>query len=52
MATVKRLRSALESHIRQEEQEIWPRIMRAWNPARLEEAGRKMEAQAQAVAAR
>jgi hypothetical protein len=51
LTTVKSLRSALESHIRQEEQEIWPRIMRAWPPARLEEAGRKMEAQAHAAAA-
>jgi len=52
LATVKSLRSALENHIRQEEQEIWPKIMRAWNPDRLEEAGRQMEAQAQAAAAR
>jgi hypothetical protein len=51
LAKVKKLRGALEEHIRQEEQEIWPRIMRAWDPARLEEAGRKMAGQAPAAAA-
>jgi hypothetical protein len=44
LATVKKLRSALEQHIRQEEQEIWPKIEQAWDAARLEEAGRRMEA--------
>ena len=44
LATVKKLRGALEQHIRQEEQEIWPKIERAWDAARLEEAGRQMAA--------
>jgi hemerythrin-like domain-containing protein len=44
LATVKKLRGALEQHIRQEEQEIWPKIERAWGAARLEEAGRQMAA--------
>jgi hypothetical protein len=52
LATVKKLRSALERHIQQEEQEIWPKIGRVWDAARLEEAGRKMAAQAQEAAAR
>lgn len=52
LAAVKKLRGALEQHIRKEEQEIWPKIERAWDAARLEEAGRKMAAQAQEAAAR
>ena len=44
LATVKKLRGALEQHIRQEEQEIWPKIEQAWDAARLEEAGRQMAA--------
>jgi iron-sulfur cluster repair protein YtfE (RIC family) len=44
LPTVKKLRGALEQHIRKEEQEIWPKIERVWNSARLEEAGRQMEA--------
>ena len=44
LATVKKLRGALEQHIRKEEQEIWPKIQRVWDAARLEEAGRQMEA--------
>jgi hemerythrin-like domain-containing protein len=44
LATVKKLRGALEEHIRKEEQEIWPKIERLWDAARLQEAGRKMEA--------
>jgi hemerythrin HHE cation binding domain-containing protein len=47
LAAVKKLRGALEQHIRKEEQDIWPKIERAWNPARLEEAGRQMEAMKQ-----
>jgi iron-sulfur cluster repair protein YtfE (RIC family) len=44
LATVKKLRGALEQHIRKEEQEIWPKIEQVWDAGRLEEAGRKMEA--------
>lgn len=44
LATVKKLRGALEQHIRTEEQEVWPKIERAWDVPRLEEAGRQMEA--------
>ena len=43
LQAVKKLHGALEQHIRKEEQEIWPRIERAWDAARLEEAGRQME---------
>ena len=44
LATVKKLRGALEQHIRKEEQEIWPKIQQVWDAGRLEEAGRRMEA--------
>ena len=30
LATVKKLRGALEQHIRKEEQEIWPKIEQVW----------------------
>jgi iron-sulfur cluster repair protein YtfE (RIC family) len=49
---VKKLRTALEEHIRQEEQEIWPKIAQAWDAARLEEAGQTMQAQTQEASAR
>ena len=42
--TVKKLHSALEHHIREEEDEVWPKIEKTWDTARLEEAGKKMEA--------
>ena len=44
LASVKKLHGALEQHIRREEQDIWPKIERVWDSARLEEAGRQMEA--------
>ena len=44
LATVTKLRDALEQHIRKEEQQIWPKIEQAWDAARLEEAGRQMAA--------
>jgi hemerythrin-like domain-containing protein len=44
LETVKALRGALEEHIREEEQEIWPKIEQVWDAARLEEAGQQMEA--------
>ncbi len=43
-ATVKKLHGALEQHIRTEEQKIWPAIERVRDAARLEQAGRQMEA--------
>ncbi|MGH7298889.1 MAG: hemerythrin domain-containing protein [Candidatus Rokuibacteriota bacterium] len=42
LATVRQIKSALENHIRQEEQDIFPRIGRIWDPIRLEAAGREM----------
>jgi iron-sulfur cluster repair protein YtfE (RIC family) len=51
LATVKKLHGALEQHIRKEEQEIWPKIERTWDAARLEEAGRQMEAMKRGAAA-
>ncbi len=36
------IKTALENHIRQEEQDIFPRIGQIWDRARLEEAGREM----------
>lgn len=42
--TVKRLHAALEKHIHEEEQEIWPKIERVWDKARLEQAGERLEA--------
>jgi iron-sulfur cluster repair protein YtfE (RIC family) len=44
LGTVKKLRVALEQHIQKEEQQIWPKIEQLWNPERLKEAGRQMEA--------
>jgi iron-sulfur cluster repair protein YtfE (RIC family) len=44
LATVQKLRTALEQHIRKEEQDIWPKIEQVWNAERLEEAGRQMAA--------
>ena len=41
---VQKLWSALQEHIQQEEQEIWPRIESTWDAARLEQAGARMEA--------
>ena len=41
---MKKLRGALEQHIRKEEQEIWPKIEQVWDAERLEEAGRQMAA--------
>ena len=42
LEAVKKLRGALEQHIRKEEQEIWPKIEQAWGPARIESAGSHM----------
>ena len=42
LATVRQIKAALENHIRQEEQDIFPRIGQLCERARLEEAGREM----------
>ena len=43
LATVRQIKAALENHIRQEEQDIFPRIGQIWDRSRLDEAGREME---------
>ena len=48
---MKKLRDALEQHIRKEEQQIWPKIEQAWDATRLEEAGRQMAAMKEKKAA-
>jgi Hemerythrin HHE cation binding domain len=52
LATVRQIKSALENHIREEEQNIFPRIGRIWDRTRLEEAGREMSASKAEKAAR
>ena len=42
LATVRQIKAALDNHIRQEEQDIFPRIAQIWDRMRLEEAGRGM----------
>lgn len=42
LVTARQVRAALEHHMRQEEQDIFPRIPRIWDRSRLEEAGREM----------
>jgi iron-sulfur cluster repair protein YtfE (RIC family) len=42
LVTVRQIRAALEHHMRQEEQDIFPRIERLWGRSRLEAAGREM----------
>ena len=39
LATVRQIKAALDNHIRQEEQDIFPRIAQIWDRMRLEEAG-------------
>ena len=39
---IRQIRSALENHIRLEEDDIFPRIAKAWDQSRLEEAGEEM----------
>jgi len=43
LQNVKRLHAALEEHIQEEEDDIWPEIEKVWDRAQLEEAGKKME---------
>jgi iron-sulfur cluster repair protein YtfE (RIC family) len=38
------LKSTLEHHIQEEEQQIWPKIQRVWDRAKLDQAGTQMEA--------
>jgi hemerythrin-like domain-containing protein len=40
---LKKIKSTLEGHIREEEQEVWPRIQEILDHDRLEQAGREME---------
>lgn len=47
-AKVNELREALEHHIREEEQEIFPKAREAWDQSKLEQAGREMETGKQA----
>jgi iron-sulfur cluster repair protein YtfE (RIC family) len=42
LVTVRQIKSALENHIRQEEEDIFPRVARIWDRTRLEKAGRDM----------
>jgi hemerythrin-like domain-containing protein len=42
LAKVEAVGASLEQHIREEEGEIFPRIGKAWDKARLEEAGTEM----------
>jgi iron-sulfur cluster repair protein YtfE (RIC family) len=44
---VQDLKSTLEHHIEEEEQRIWPQIQRAWDPAKLDQAGSQMAAMKQ-----
>ena len=43
LATVRQIKAALENHIRQEEQDIFPRIGQIWDRSRLADAGQEME---------
>jgi hypothetical protein len=45
LALVRRLKSALDKHIQQEEGDIWPRIERVWDRKHLEQAGEAMDAE-------
>src|SRR5581483_10280255 len=40
---LRRVRTRLESHIRDEERTIWPRVSRVWDAGRREQAGLEME---------
>jgi hypothetical protein len=43
MDKVATLQEALEDHIQEEEGDIWPRIQKVWDAAKLERAGQEME---------
>jgi hemerythrin-like domain-containing protein len=42
LLTVRQIKAALDNHIQQEEEDIFPRIGRIWDQHRLEEVGREM----------
>ena len=37
------MHTSLEDHIREEEQDIFPRISKAWDETKLEQAGTEMQ---------
>ena len=43
LTKLKAVHTSLESHIREEEQDIFPRISKVWNEAKLKEAGTEMK---------
>ena len=43
LSTVKEIHAGLEAHIQEEEGDIFPRISKVWDAARLTDAGAKME---------
>jgi hemerythrin-like domain-containing protein len=43
LSTVKKVHTSLKTHIQEEEEEIFPRIGKVWDEARLNDAGAKME---------
>jgi iron-sulfur cluster repair protein YtfE (RIC family) len=43
LAKVKKVHESLANHIQEEEGEIFPRISKVWNEARLAQAGKKMQ---------
>jgi len=44
MKIVRQIHTALEAHIRREEDDIFPRISKAWEPEKLEKVGEEMSA--------
>jgi iron-sulfur cluster repair protein YtfE (RIC family) len=43
LTKVKRVHTTLKTHIQEEEGEVFPRVSRVWDEAKLKEAGSKME---------
>jgi iron-sulfur cluster repair protein YtfE (RIC family) len=43
LTKLKAVHASLESHIREEEQDIFPRISKAWDETKLEQAGTEMQ---------
>ena len=43
LAKVKKVHESLQHHIQEEEGEIFPRISKVWDEARLTQAGKKMK---------
>ena len=43
LSTVKEIHASLEAHIQEEEGDIFPRISKVWDEARLTDSGAKME---------